>query len=101
MRDRPRGLQDRSRVFADAPTRATGPLANKQIDTYLTRRGEFRSPAAGSSQPGAGRGRAMTDDDLPVIAHFDVRRRNYLLPDGTVRNRLPGFVSDTDLLISL
>jgi hypothetical protein len=41
------------------------------------------------------------DEDLPVIARFEVRRRSYLAPDGTVLRSLPGFVSDTELLISL
>ena len=39
--------------------------------------------------------------DLPVIARFEVRRRGYLAPDGTVRQRLPAFASDTELLLSL
>jgi 2-oxoisovalerate dehydrogenase E1 component alpha subunit len=43
----------------------------------------------------------MADDDLPVIARFEVRRRGYLAPDGTALGRLPSFASDTDLLISL
>lgn len=42
-----------------------------------------------------------TDEDLPVIACFEVHRRSYLAPDGTVLRRLPGFASDTDLLVSL
>jgi 2-oxoisovalerate dehydrogenase E1 component alpha subunit len=41
------------------------------------------------------------DEDLPVIARFEVRRRSYLAPDGTVLRSLPGFASDTELLISL
>ena len=41
------------------------------------------------------------DEELPVIARFDVRRRFYLAPDGTVLRRLPDFASDTNLLISL
>jgi 2-oxoisovalerate dehydrogenase E1 component subunit alpha len=43
----------------------------------------------------------MTDEELPVIALFEVRRRNYLAPDGSVQRRLPSFVSDTNLLLSL
>jgi 2-oxoisovalerate dehydrogenase E1 component alpha subunit len=42
-----------------------------------------------------------TDEDFPVIARFEVRRRSYLAPDGSVLRKLPGFASDTDLLISL
>jgi 2-oxoisovalerate dehydrogenase E1 component alpha subunit len=44
---------------------------------------------------------AMADEQLPVIARFEVRRRSYLAPDGTVQRRLPSFVSDTNLLLSL
>ena len=42
-----------------------------------------------------------TKEDLPVIARFEVRRRGYLGPDGTVKNRLPTCASDIDLLRSL
>ncbi len=44
---------------------------------------------------------AMADEQLPVIARFEVRRRSYLAPDGTVQRRVPSFVSDTNLLLSL
>jgi len=44
---------------------------------------------------------ATTDEELPVIACFEVRRRNYLAPDGTVLRRLPHFASDTNALLSL
>jgi 2-oxoisovalerate dehydrogenase E1 component alpha subunit len=40
-------------------------------------------------------------DELPVIARFEVRRRSYLAPDGTVLRQLPSFASDTDLLVAL
>jgi pyruvate dehydrogenase E1 component alpha subunit len=43
----------------------------------------------------------MADEELPVIARFEVRRRNYLAPDGTVLRPLPSFASDTDILIAL
>src|SRR5882724_2255512 len=43
----------------------------------------------------------MADEELPVIARFDVRRRSYLAPDGTVLRPLPNFASDSDILISL
>src|SRR6201997_1435366 len=43
----------------------------------------------------------MADEELPVIARFEVRRRSYLAPDGTVLRPLPSFASDTDVLISL
>ena len=43
----------------------------------------------------------MADEELPVIARFEVRRRSYLALDGTVLRPLPGFASDTDVLISL
>ncbi|HWW49053.1 MAG TPA: pyruvate dehydrogenase (acetyl-transferring) E1 component subunit alpha [Xanthobacteraceae bacterium] len=42
-----------------------------------------------------------TDDQLPVIAHFDVRYRNYLAPDGSIKRPLPAFASDTDKLVAL
>ena len=43
----------------------------------------------------------MADGELPVIARFEVRRRNYLAPDGSINRPLPSFVSDTNLLLSL
>jgi len=43
----------------------------------------------------------MADEELPVIARFEVRRRSYLAPDGAVLRPLPGFASDIDVLISL
>src|SRR6267143_280828 len=43
----------------------------------------------------------MADEELPVIARFEVRRRSYLAPDGTVLRPLPNFASDSDILISL
>jgi 2-oxoisovalerate dehydrogenase E1 component alpha subunit len=43
----------------------------------------------------------MRDEGFPVIARFEVRRRAYLAPDGTVSNRLPDFAADSDLLASL
>jgi len=44
---------------------------------------------------------AMADEEFPVIAHFEVRRSSYLAPDGTMLRPLPGFASDTGLLLSL
>jgi pyruvate dehydrogenase E1 component alpha subunit len=44
---------------------------------------------------------AMADDELPVVARFEVRRRSYLAPDGTVTRALPKFASDLGLLVSL
>jgi pyruvate dehydrogenase E1 component alpha subunit len=44
---------------------------------------------------------STADEDLPVIARFEVRRRAYLAPDGTLRARPPKLAADTDLLISL
>src|SRR5215211_7699972 len=41
------------------------------------------------------------DQELPVVARFEVRRRFYLAPDGSVLRPLPSFASDTGLLISL
>src|SRR5712692_10186878 len=43
----------------------------------------------------------MADEERPVIARFEVRRRSYLAPDGTVLRPLPNFASDTKLLLSL
>ena len=43
----------------------------------------------------------MADDDFPVIAHFDVRRRGFLAPDGTVLRPLPSFAADKSSLIAL
>src|SRR2546422_1417139 len=43
----------------------------------------------------------MADEEFPVIARFEVRRRSYLAPDGTVLRPLPRFASDTDVLLSL
>jgi len=43
----------------------------------------------------------MVDEGLPVIARFEVRRRSYLAPDGSVLRPLPSFASDIDVLISL
>ena len=43
----------------------------------------------------------MTDEALPVVAHFEVRRRAYLAPDGTVLGKLPDFAADIPSLIAL
>jgi 2-oxoisovalerate dehydrogenase E1 component alpha subunit len=43
----------------------------------------------------------MVEEELPVIARFEVRRRSYLAPDGTLQRPLPSFASDTGLLLSL
>ncbi len=45
--------------------------------------------------------RRVIEEELPVIARFEVRRRAYLGPDGAIRGRPPAFASDPDLLISL
>ena len=39
--------------------------------------------------------------DFPVIAHFEVRRRSYLAPDGEPVRALPSFASDQGLLLEL
>ena len=44
--------------------------------------------------------RAGSEETLPVVAHFEVHRRAYLAPDGTVLRQSPDFAADTDLLIS-
>ena len=41
------------------------------------------------------------NQDLPVIARFEVRHRNYLAPDGSIIRPLPAFASDAKLLIAL
>src|SRR5260221_7111314 len=43
----------------------------------------------------------MADEGLPVIARFEVRRRSYLAPDGTVLRPLPDFASDIPTLLVL
>jgi 2-oxoisovalerate dehydrogenase E1 component alpha subunit len=39
--------------------------------------------------------------EFPVVARFEVRRRSYLAPDGSVLRPLPDFASDTRLMVSL
>jgi pyruvate dehydrogenase E1 component alpha subunit len=41
------------------------------------------------------------NQELPVIARFEVRRRNYLAPDGSINRPLPAFAADTNLLVAL
>ena len=43
----------------------------------------------------------MADEDLPVVARFEVHRRGYLAPDGTVQRGLPDFAADAGLMLSL
>jgi 2-oxoisovalerate dehydrogenase E1 component alpha subunit len=43
----------------------------------------------------------MADEGLPVIARFEVRRRSYLAPDGSVLRPLPAFASDSATLLAL
>lgn len=43
----------------------------------------------------------MPDEDLPIVAKFEVRRRAYLAPDGTALTRLPDFAAHRELLVSL
>lgn len=43
----------------------------------------------------------MADQGLPVVAHFEVRRRGYLAPDGTVLGKLPDFAADIASLVAL
>src|ERR1700686_4258629 len=44
---------------------------------------------------------ATADQELPVIARFEVRRRSYLAPDGKALRQLPAFAADADVLRSL
>ncbi len=41
------------------------------------------------------------EEQLPVIARFEVRRRSYLAPNGSINHQLPAFASDTKLLVEL
>ncbi|BBB98959.1 2-oxoisovalerate dehydrogenase E1 component alpha subunit [Bradyrhizobium japonicum] len=41
------------------------------------------------------------NEELPVIARFEVRRRNYLAPDGSIERPLPAFATDAKLLVEL
>jgi pyruvate dehydrogenase E1 component alpha subunit len=43
----------------------------------------------------------MADDQLPTIAHFDVRRRSYLAPDGALLRQPPEFLADARSLVPL
>ena len=43
----------------------------------------------------------MADEELPVVAHFDVRRRSYLAPDGTALREPPESLADARSLIPL
>jgi 2-oxoisovalerate dehydrogenase E1 component alpha subunit len=43
----------------------------------------------------------MADDALPVIARFEVHRRSYLAPDGSVLRPLPAFAADLPTLLTL
>ena len=43
----------------------------------------------------------MPDENLPIAATFDVRRRAYIGLDGAALTELPDFASDRDLLVSL
>src|SRR5712672_449852 len=43
----------------------------------------------------------MADEALPVIARFEVRRRSYLAPDGSVLRPLPAFAADVPILVAL
>src|SRR6058998_3620830 len=42
-----------------------------------------------------------TNEELPVVARFEVRRRAYLAADGTVLRSLPRFAADAGLLVAL
>jgi pyruvate dehydrogenase E1 component alpha subunit len=43
----------------------------------------------------------MADEELPVVAHFEVRRRSYLVPDGTLVRRPPEHLANPASLIPL
>ena len=46
-------------------------------------------------------GNGSANDELPVIARFEVRHRTYLAPDGSISRKLPAFASDSQLLVAL
>jgi 2-oxoisovalerate dehydrogenase E1 component alpha subunit len=43
----------------------------------------------------------VASEGLPVIARFEVRRRNYLASDGSIDRPLPAFATDVKLLVGL
>jgi 2-oxoisovalerate dehydrogenase E1 component alpha subunit len=43
----------------------------------------------------------MSDEAFPVIAQFDVRRRAYVAPDGSILHELPGFASERELVVAM
>jgi pyruvate dehydrogenase E1 component alpha subunit len=43
----------------------------------------------------------MADEEFPIVAHFEVRRRGYLSPRGTFARRPPGHLADSGALIPL
>src|SRR5499427_6942099 len=43
----------------------------------------------------------MMQEELPVIANFEVRRRAYLAPDGGILRGLPNFANNRDPIISM
>ncbi len=43
----------------------------------------------------------MADEELPVIAKFEIHRRAYIAPDGTVLRDLPDFADDQNLVVSM
>src|SRR5262245_19797781 len=45
--------------------------------------------------------RSNVDENSAVIARFEVCRRSYLAPDGTIISKPPAFAADTTSLISL
>lgn len=45
--------------------------------------------------------KSRADENLPVVARFDVRRRGYLSPDGTIIRKPPDFAANVASLISL
>jgi 2-oxoisovalerate dehydrogenase E1 component alpha subunit len=43
----------------------------------------------------------MADEELPVMAKFEVRRQAYLAPDGAIVRVLPNFAADQNLIVSM
>src|SRR5437867_443699 len=65
----------------------------------------LRSSAASRALTNAGGDRVTesrrTAEPGPVVARFEVRHRNYLAPDGSIRRPLPAFAADSQLMTGL
>src|SRR6516162_3449859 len=78
-----------------APRRADPGIASSSRKHQMTscgRQDRSRSESVASKR---------ATEELPVIARFEVRRRNYLAPDGSINRPLPVFAIDAKLLVAL